>query len=105
MTSYSHDVISISVLSFGDQSMSTTHTIMSSKVDPAILKALSLDPSSATISKHGGGGFAKTFRISGTVDGRQKLFFVKTGEKDSEEMFTGMYENSLLCFCSLCQTS
>ncbi|KAK6609362.1 phosphotransferase enzyme family protein [Botrytis cinerea] len=38
---------------------------MSSKVDPAILKALSLDPSSATISKHGGGGFAKTFRISG----------------------------------------
>ncbi|KAK6608594.1 Ketosamine-3-kinase [Botrytis cinerea] len=62
---------------------------MSSKVDPAILKALSLDPSSATISKHGGGGFAKTFRISGTVDGRQKLFFVKTGEKDSEEMFTG----------------
>ncbi|TGO35379.1 hypothetical protein BHYA_0160g00120 [Botrytis hyacinthi] len=62
---------------------------MSSKVDPAILKALSLDPSSATISKHGGSGFAKTFKISGTVDGMQKLFFVKTGGRDSEEMFTG----------------
>ncbi|TGO21757.1 hypothetical protein BPAE_0202g00180 [Botrytis paeoniae] len=62
---------------------------MSSKVDPAISKALSLDPSSATISKHGGGGFARTFKISGTVDETQKFFFVKTGGRDSEEMFRG----------------
>lgn len=76
---------------------------MSSEVDPAILKALSLNPSSATISKHGGGGFAKTFKLSGTVDGMQKLFFVKTGGRDSEEMFTGMYANSLFFFWSLGQ--
>lgn len=63
---------------------------MSFKVDPAILKALSLDPTTATISKHGGSGFAETFKISGTIDGEQKLFFVKTGGRDSDRMLTGM---------------
>ncbi|QSZ34134.1 hypothetical protein DSL72_005722 [Monilinia vaccinii-corymbosi] len=62
---------------------------MASKVDPAILKALSLDPITATISKHGGSGFADTFKVSGTIGGEKKLFFVKTGGRDSEEMFTG----------------
>ncbi|KAJ8071076.1 hypothetical protein OCU04_001421 [Sclerotinia nivalis] len=62
---------------------------MPSKVDPAILEALSLDPDTATISKHGGSGFAETFKINGTMGGKQKLFFVKTGGRDSEDMFTG----------------
>lgn len=59
-------------------------------VDPAILKALSLDQATTTISKHGGSGFAETFKVSGMIDGKRRLFFVKTGGRNSEEMFTGM---------------
>ncbi|ESZ96213.1 fructosamine-3-kinase [Sclerotinia borealis F-4128] len=62
---------------------------MSPRVDPALLKALSLDSTTATISKHGGSGFAETFMLSGTIDGEQRLFFVKTGGTDSEEIFRG----------------
>ncbi|KAI9647432.1 hypothetical protein NHQ30_003817 [Ciborinia camelliae] len=73
---------------------------MSPKVDPALLRALSL-PTTATISKHGGSGFAETFKISGTIDGKQKLFFVKTGGRGSEEMFAGMLVYSLIDFVSV----
>lgn len=71
---------------------------MSPKVDSAILRALSLDPTTASIFKHGGSGFASTFKINGAINGDQKLFFVKTGGMDSEEMFTGMavYTDSTL---------
>ncbi|KAA8573687.1 hypothetical protein EYC84_005261 [Monilinia fructicola] len=64
-------------------------TVMAPTVDPAILKALSLDQATTTISKHGGSGFAETFKVSGMIDGKRRLFFVKTGGRNSEEMFTG----------------
>lgn len=63
---------------------------MAPKLDPEIIKALSLDPSKSTISSHGGSGFASTSKIKSSVDGIEKLFFVKTGHgKESEIMFTG----------------
>jgi protein-ribulosamine 3-kinase len=62
------------------------------KLDPAIVKALSLDAASTTIASHGRSGFVSTFKVTSTdSDGQEKLFFVKTGKgKDSEIMFTGM---------------
>jgi len=63
---------------------------MAPKIDPAILKALSLEASTTTIANHGGSGFATTLKITSTVDGKEKLFFVKTGKgRDSEIMFAG----------------
>jgi hypothetical protein len=64
---------------------------MPPKLDPAIIKALALDASSTTIASHGGSGFASTFKITSTIDGKQKYFFVKTGMgPDSAIMFTGI---------------
>ncbi|CAM1509302.1 Fc.00g030410.m01.CDS01 [Cosmosporella sp. VM-42] len=58
--------------------------------DPAILKALDLDPAQTHIASHGGSGFASTFKISSTVNGRPVNYFVKTRSgKDSEVMFRG----------------
>ncbi|KAM3078157.1 hypothetical protein ACMFMF_004566 [Clarireedia jacksonii] len=62
---------------------------MAAKMDPAILRALSLDASTSTISRHGGGGFSETLKISSSVDGKTKSYFVKTGGKDSDVMFAG----------------
>jgi len=63
---------------------------MALKIDPAILKALSLEASTTTIANHGVSGFATTLKITSTVDGKEKLFFVKTGTgRDSEIMFAG----------------
>ncbi|KAF4637512.1 hypothetical protein G7Y89_g555 [Cudoniella acicularis] len=64
---------------------------MPPKIDEAILSALSLDAAAATITSHGGSGFASTFKITSQGnDGKEKLYFVKTGKgKDSEVMFTG----------------
>lgn len=63
---------------------------MSPKVDPAIIKALSLDPSITKLASHGGSGFASTFKLSSTVDGKEKNYFVKTGTgPESEVMFKG----------------
>ncbi|KAJ9130158.1 Fructosamine kinase [Pleurostoma richardsiae] len=63
---------------------------MAPSVDPAILEALGLDPSSAKIASHGGSGFSSTFKLSGTAGGEEKNYFVKTGSgKDAEVMFTG----------------
>ena len=64
---------------------------MSRKIDPAILKALSLEAASTTIASHGGSGFASTFKITSTgSDGQEKLFFIKQGKgKGSEIMFAG----------------
>ena len=59
-------------------------------VDPAILEALGLDVAHTTIASHGGSGFASTFKLSTTVDGQQRHYFVKTGTgKDAELMFRG----------------
>jgi hypothetical protein len=63
---------------------------MAPKLDPAILKALSLDAATTTLAAHGGSGFAFTGKVTSVVDGKEKLFFVKTGKgKDSEVMFAG----------------
>jgi len=64
---------------------------MTRKIDPAILKALSLEAASTTIASHGGSGFASTFKITSTgSDSQEKLFFVKRGRgKGSEIMFAG----------------
>ncbi|CZR53835.1 related to fructosamine-3-kinase [Phialocephala subalpina] len=64
---------------------------MAPKIDPAILKALSLDAATTTITTHGGSGFASTFKLSTKdSDGNEKLYFVKMGKgKDSEVMFAG----------------
>ncbi|KAH6656336.1 fructosamine kinase [Truncatella angustata] len=63
---------------------------MAPTVDPAILEALQLDPAASKISSHGGSGFASTFKISSTVDGKDMNYFVKTGSgADSEIMFKG----------------
>lgn len=65
---------------------------MAPEIDSTILKALSLDASTTTITSHGGSGFATTSKITSIVDGRERLYFVKTGRgKNSEIMFTGIY--------------
>lgn len=65
---------------------------MGIKVDPAILEALGLDESNTTIASHGGSGFASTFKLSTTQNGKPKHYFVKTGTGgDSETMFKGEY--------------
>jgi len=64
---------------------------MAPKIDPAILRALSLDAAATTIASHGGSGFASTFKITSKgSDGEEKLFFVKQGKgRESEIMFAG----------------
>ena len=61
------------------------------KIDSAIVKTLSLDPSKTTVASHGGSGFTTTAKISTTLkDGSEKHFFMKTGnEKGSNVMFQG----------------
>jgi len=63
------------------------------KLDSAIVKLLSLDPSNTTVSSHGGAGMssASTSRIeTKQPDGSTKRFFLKTGSgKEAELMFTG----------------
>lgn len=60
------------------------------KVDPAIIEALGLDPANAVMHSHGGSGFASTFKIKGEKDGNPVNYFVKTGVgKEAEVMFRG----------------
>ncbi|KAK3944462.1 fructosamine kinase [Diplogelasinospora grovesii] len=64
---------------------------MSSDIDPAILEALHLDPTSAKLQTHGSSGFASTFKIvAATKDGQKVEYFVKTSaESNAEVMFRG----------------
>jgi protein-ribulosamine 3-kinase len=63
---------------------------MAPAVDPAILEALGLDASQASISAHGGSGFSSTFKLSAVVDGKPVDYFVKSGSgSDAEVMFRG----------------
>ncbi|KAK7417768.1 hypothetical protein QQZ08_011513 [Neonectria magnoliae] len=63
---------------------------MPTKVDPALLEALSLDPANSEINSHGGSGFSSTYKLSSVVDGKPVNYFVKTGTgKDAEIMFRG----------------
>ena len=61
------------------------------KIDPAVIRALSLDESVTSVNKHGGSGFATTAKITTKLkDGSQKDFFLKTGRgRESEVMFKG----------------
>ena len=59
---------------------------MPSQIDPAILRALSISPSSASISTHGGSGFASTYKITTP----QTSIFVKTSNSSGARvMFEG----------------
>lgn len=79
------------------------------KIDPAILRALSLSPSNTTLASHGGSGFTTTGKLVTTLpDGSKKLFFLKTGAgRDSEVMFAGEHAslNALHTIPSLCPQS
>ena len=61
------------------------------KLDPAIIRALSLDPSQVTVASHGGSGFTTTAKISTTLrDGAEQHFFMKTSNsKGAGVMFKG----------------
>ncbi|KAF2230832.1 Ketosamine-3-kinase [Viridothelium virens] len=63
------------------------------KIDSAIAKLLSLDPSSTSVSSHGGGGMssASTAKITTKLsDGSDKQYFMKTGiGHEAEIMFQG----------------
>jgi protein-ribulosamine 3-kinase len=62
------------------------------KVDPAIIEALGLDPANSAMNSHGGSGFASTFKITSEKDGKPLNYFVKTGTgKEAEVMFRGKY--------------
>lgn len=65
---------------------------MAPKIDPEILKVLSLNSETTTLSSHGGSGFSSTFKLTTkNSNGEEKLFFVKIGKgKDSEVMFAGI---------------
>ncbi|KPM39127.1 hypothetical protein AK830_g7431 [Neonectria ditissima] len=63
---------------------------MPTKVDPALLEALGLDPAVTEINSHGGSGFSSTFKLSSTVDGEPVHYFVKTGTGETAQaMFRG----------------
>ncbi|CZS99886.1 related to fructosamine-3-kinase [Rhynchosporium graminicola] len=63
---------------------------MAPKIDPAILKVLSLDAASTTLASHGGSGFSSTYKLSSRAsDGQEKSYFVKTGGMGSAVMFAG----------------
>jgi len=64
------------------------------KLDPAVIKLLSLDPQSTTVSSAGGGGCssASTSKITEKgEDGEERCFFMKTGKgREAEVMFEGL---------------
>lgn len=65
---------------------------MASKVDSNILKALGLDAECTILSSHGGSGFTSTLKLTATVSGQEKRFFIKTGTgKNAEIMFKGKF--------------
>ena len=72
---------------------------MAPKLDPAIVKALSLDVAVTSIASHGGSGFSSTAKLTTQVQGEEKLYFIKTGNgHDAEKMFAGEY-SALIVRC------
>ncbi|GAM86431.1 hypothetical protein ANO11243_044450 [Dothideomycetidae sp. 11243] len=67
------------------------------KLDPAVVRLLSLDPEKSSVASHGGGGCsaAATLKIQGVLtDGTRKLFFMKTGTgEEAKSMFEGEHES------------
>ena len=61
------------------------------RLDPAIIRALSLDESITSVAKYGGSGFTATAKISTKFDdGTDQHYFLKIGRgKESEIMFKG----------------
>ncbi|KAL8922894.1 MAG: hypothetical protein Q9172_003368 [Xanthocarpia lactea] len=61
------------------------------KLDPSILRSLSLDPTSTSVSSHGSSGFNATAKISTTLpNNTRKHFFLKSSpSKVAETMFRG----------------
>ncbi|KAL8651573.1 MAG: hypothetical protein Q9210_003182 [Variospora velana] len=61
------------------------------KLDPSIIRVLSLDSDATTVTAHGSSGFNATAKISTTLeDGTRKHFFMKTAQgKDAAIMFRG----------------
>ncbi|KAJ8107810.1 hypothetical protein ONZ43_g6622 [Nemania bipapillata] len=67
---------------------------MASRVDSAIIEALGLNPNATKLTSHGGSGFASTFKLSSTVNGKDVNYFVKTGTgQDAKLMFQGEHES------------
>ncbi|KAI0407105.1 fructosamine kinase [Xylaria palmicola] len=67
---------------------------MSPTVDSAILAALNLDPQTTKLTSHGGSGFASTFKLSSTANGKEVNYFIKTGAgADAGLMFQGEHES------------
>jgi hypothetical protein len=90
---------------------------MSPKLDPAIAEALSIDLSATIVKRHGSSeyvflyphvlsrliitqqskhlthrSFTATFKITTTVNGKPKSFFMKTAKgKGAEAMFAGIF--------------
>ena len=79
------------------------------RLDPAVIRALSLDAATASIAQHGSSGFTSTAKITSTLaDGSEKHYFMKTGRgKDAEVMFAGEHEslNAIHTVPSLCPAS
>ncbi|KAL8769839.1 MAG: hypothetical protein Q9209_004277 [Squamulea sp. 1 TL-2023] len=61
------------------------------KLDPSILRALSLDPAATSVSTHGSSGFNSTAKITTTLpNNTRKQFFMKSAPgKAAETMFRG----------------
>jgi hypothetical protein len=69
-----------------------TFNLMAPKLDPAIIKALSLDAAITSIASHGGSGFSSTAKLTTQIHGEEKIYFIKTGNgQDAETMFEGEY--------------
>ncbi len=63
---------------------------MAPRLDPAIVKALSLDDAVSSIVSHGSSNFSSTAKITSQVNGEEKVYFVKTGTgQGAETMFAG----------------
>lgn len=61
------------------------------KLDPSIIRMLSLEPGATTVTAYGSSGFNATAKISTTLeDGTRKHFFMKTAQgNDAAIMFRG----------------
>ncbi|KAK4122514.1 Ketosamine-3-kinase [Parathielavia appendiculata] len=65
---------------------------MAPNVDPAILEALGLEPTSSKLVPIGGSSFCSTYKLVATNNSEDLSFFVKTGiGPDAEIMFRGEY--------------
>jgi hypothetical protein len=58
-------------------------------VDIAVAKALGIDPTVSTVQPHQAAGFFVPEKITTIVDGKEKYFYMKSGDK--KEMFESMY--------------